>query len=76
MLYHVPEVDRAIAELVRVLGPSGRLVAATNSVENLIELWSLVGGSEERYGLRAFENGAKEVLRRRFGRVRARGRRR
>jgi len=43
MLYHVPDVDRGLAELARVLGPDGRLVAVTNSASSLIELWSLVG---------------------------------
>jgi ubiquinone/menaquinone biosynthesis C-methylase UbiE len=31
MLYHVPDLDRGIAELARVLRPGGRLVVATNS---------------------------------------------
>src|SRR5262249_23168386 len=43
MLYHVPEVDRGLAEIVRVLRPGGRLVAATSGFEHLGELWSLVG---------------------------------
>jgi SAM-dependent methyltransferase len=68
MLYHVPDVDRAIAELYRVLRPSGRLVAVTNSVENLIELWSLVGeGPKSNYAF-GRENG-EEILRRRFDNV-------
>jgi len=43
MLYHVPNVDLAIRELRRVLRPDGRLVAVTNSVDSMHELWSLIG---------------------------------
>lgn len=43
MLYHVPNLDRAVAELHRVLCPGGRLVAATNGVRHLEEMWRLVG---------------------------------
>ena len=43
MLYHVPDLDRAIGELARVLRPGGRLVAVTNSRYHLIELRDLVG---------------------------------
>jgi SAM-dependent methyltransferase len=69
MLYHVPDVDRAIAEIYRVLRPGGRLVAVTNSVENLIELWSLVSeGPKSDYAF-GRENG-EDVLRRSFSHVR------
>jgi SAM-dependent methyltransferase len=43
MLYHVPDLSRALREIRRVLHPSGRLVAATNSERTLSELWELVG---------------------------------
>jgi SAM-dependent methyltransferase len=43
MLYHVQRLERGLAELRRVLRPGGRLVAATNSVRHLSELWELVG---------------------------------
>jgi SAM-dependent methyltransferase len=43
MLYHVPDLARAVAELARVVRPGGRLVAATNSRYHLIELRRLVG---------------------------------
>jgi SAM-dependent methyltransferase len=43
MLYHVPDLDRAISELARVLRPGGRLIAVTNSRFHLMELRDLVG---------------------------------
>ena len=41
MLYHVPDIDRALVEFRRVLGARGRLVAATNSARNMAELAAL-----------------------------------
>ena len=38
MLYHVPDVDRALGEIARVLKPGGRLVAVTNSNQHIQEL--------------------------------------
>jgi SAM-dependent methyltransferase len=46
MLYHVPDLDRGIAELARVLRPGGRLVAATFGEDHLRELWSLLGNDK------------------------------
>lgn len=67
MLYHVPELDRAIAELARVTRPGGLLVAVTNGDGHLAELWRLVGRAPTRLGF-GRANGA-EHLRRRFRHV-------
>jgi ubiquinone/menaquinone biosynthesis C-methylase UbiE len=55
VLYHVPDLDRAIAELRRVLRPGGTLLAATNGQHHMSELWRLmeqvltrVGASPQR----------------------------
>ncbi len=44
VLHHVPDLDRGIRELARVLRPGGRLVAATLGDGNMQELWDLLGG--------------------------------
>ncbi len=43
MLYHVPDLDRGLAEIARVLRAGGTFVASTNSRFHLHELRELVG---------------------------------
>ena len=67
MLYHVPDRDRAISELARVLRPGGRLVAITNGRDHLAELWHAVEHEGFETGFSG-ENGAAQ-LERHFARV-------
>jgi SAM-dependent methyltransferase len=70
MLYHVQDVDRALAELERVLRPGGRLVAVTNGRAHLRELRALLGGE---FPTRTFsDENADALLRRHFARVECR----
>ncbi len=71
MLYHVPDVDRALAELARVLRPGWRLVAVTNHLDHLRELRELVGLPPRHASPFSGENG-EELLSRHFDAVEAR----
>ncbi len=67
MLFHLPDIDRGLAELARVLVPDGRLVATTNSERHMEELRAVAGkASWDRVFTR--ENGA-EILGRHFASV-------
>ena len=68
VLYHLPDVDRGIGELARVLTPEGTLIAASVGEGNLEELWNLLGDSPTENLSFGEKNGA-ELLSRRFRNV-------
>jgi SAM-dependent methyltransferase len=68
MLYHVPDLDRALAEAARVLTPGGALVAVTNSERHILELRELLGYADDFQLGFSSENG-EEPLRSHFSDV-------
>jgi SAM-dependent methyltransferase len=71
VLFHVADLDRGLGEIARVLGPGGRLVAATNGPDHLKELHDLLGTPPFDMEFNG-DNGERALLRH-FGRVERRG---
>ncbi len=70
MLYHVPDLDKALSEVQRILSPKGRFYAATGGQTHLQELGDLVRRIEPKYNIQQIsanifnlENGAKTLTR-------------
>lgn len=73
MLYHVPDIDKALSEVRRVLKPAGKLYVSTNGKAHMQELAALVKSYDKniKYNLQklpeifGLENGG-EMLRKYF----------
>jgi SAM-dependent methyltransferase len=66
MLYHVRDLDQALAETVRVLEPGGRLVAVTGSTRHIEELRELYGTVLPEFEKQFNAENGEAILRRHF----------
>jgi ubiquinone/menaquinone biosynthesis C-methylase UbiE len=63
MLYHLPDLDAGLAEIVRVLRPGGMLFAATNSEGHMAELRAVISSGPSHAKAFGLENGPKKIER-------------
>jgi len=69
MLYHVPDLDRALSECARVLRAGGTFIAVTNAAADFSELWDLVGRDTSSRLLTFRAENGEETLSRHFDHV-------
>jgi ubiquinone/menaquinone biosynthesis C-methylase UbiE len=69
VFYHVPDLEKAVAECARVLRPGGRLVASSYFENNMDELWNLIDGLGPREALSFSHTNGGELLQRYFATV-------
>lgn len=55
MLYHVPDIARAVKELRRLLKPGGLLCTATNGIKHMLDLHQLIRDFNPHYRLPTLE---------------------
>jgi SAM-dependent methyltransferase len=69
MLYHVPDVDRALGELARVLTKGGALIAVTNSNRHIEELRELFAYERGGFDMTFSSENGEELLGRHFANI-------
>ena len=69
MLYHVPDIDRALAEMARVLTKGGALIAVTNSERHIEELRGLLAYERPGFDMTFSSENGEELLHRHFATV-------